>query len=96
MGLDLEDLPYDDLLDALETVNEEMLIKVLERLGYEPIKEAFKSPVYQCPDCLDIFYSRWSGDFRGCSCGACFVDTTSSYVRTNSKGILLGTMEVKQ
>jgi len=35
----------------------------------------------QCPNCLDIIYSRANHDFRACTCGQSFVDGGFDYIR---------------
>ena len=45
----------------------------------EPIKEWQRR--VQCAKCKDIIYSRSSGEFRQCSCGAIYVDQTPYYGR---------------
>lgn len=35
----------------------------------------------QCPECLDILYSRARHDFHGCTCGKVFIDGGFDYTR---------------
>jgi hypothetical protein len=35
----------------------------------------------RCRRCQDVIYSRYSGEFRSCRCGAIFVDQTTHYAR---------------
>jgi len=41
----------------------------------------------QCPNCLDLIYSRAHHDFRHCSCGDTFVDGGFDYMRCGGKNI---------
>lgn len=37
--------------------------------------------MFQCKKCGDKIYSRYSGEFRTCTCGAIFIDETEYYCR---------------
>lgn len=34
-----------------------------------------------CNHCKDLLHSRYSGEFRQCACGKCFIDQTPHYTR---------------
>ncbi len=46
----------------------------IEDRKFQPLK-------VQCGTCKDIFWSRYSGEYRTCKCGASAIDTTSWYSR---------------
>lgn len=35
----------------------------------------------ECPQCHDVIYSRYDGEFRTCKCGAMAIDQTPYYWR---------------
>lgn len=36
---------------------------------------------WRCRACLDVIYSRSSGEFRSCKCGSIYIDQTPYYSR---------------
>jgi len=44
---------------------------------------------YQCPDCLSIISSSYSGEFVSCTCGKCFVDQTKYYTRVGGNAVYM-------
>ena len=96
MGLTLEGVPYDILVEALGEVDEDTLEKVCEELGYEPVKDTFTSPLLECMNCGDRIYSKYLGHYVQCSCQEIFIDVTSKdFYRASNSAIRLGMLEVE-
>lgn len=44
-------------------------------------EKPFVPGIYECGDCKDIIWSRYSGQYVGCKCGKSFIDDVGRYSR---------------
>lgn len=81
----IEDLYYNTdkiVLDASDLASVEFLVAKLPTNNKpQPIKRKLKRNRIRCKLCGDIIESKSVHDFQQCSCGKCFVDGGTDYMR---------------